>query len=159
VVFLEPTRLYRLFKEEVADSGEAAALDTCFTLREGSDLTLVTWGAMVYESLQAADELAEQGIAVEVIDVATLKPIDFDTILASVAKTGRCVVVTEAPHHCSIASEIAATLAEQGLLTLLAPVQRVTAPDVVVPLPRLEHHYLPDKRRILAAVRKTLEFA
>ena len=159
VVFLEPTRLYRLFREDVADSGEGLALDACFTLREGSDLTLVTWGAMVHDSLQAADELAGQGIAVEVIDVATLKPIDFDTILASVAKTGRCVVVTEAPRHCSIASEIAATLGEQGLLTLLAPVQRVTAPDVVVPLPRLEHHYLPDKRQILAAVRKTLEFA
>ena len=159
VVFLEPTRLYRLFKEEVVDSGDALALDACFTLREGNDLTLVTWGAMVYESLQVADELAEQGIGIEVIDVATLKPIDFDTILASVAKTGRCVVVTEAPHHCSLASEIAATLAEQGLLTLLAPAQRVTAPDVVVPLPRLEQHYLPNKRQILAAVRKTLEFA
>jgi pyruvate dehydrogenase E1 component beta subunit len=159
VMFLEPTRLYRLFKEEVTDSGEALALDACFTLREGTDLTLVTWGAMVHESLQVADELAGQGIAVEVIDVATLKPIDFDTILASVAKTGRCVVVTEAPRHCSMASEIAATLAEQGLLTLLAPVQRVTAPDVVVPLPRLEHRYLPGRRQILAAVRKTLEFA
>ena len=96
VVFLEPTRLYRLFKEEVNDNAEALALDACFTLREGSDITLVTWGAMVYETLQVADELSEQGIAAEVIDVATLKPIDFDTILASVAKTGRCVVVTEA---------------------------------------------------------------
>lgn len=159
VVFLEPTRLYRLFKEEVNDNAEALALDACFTLREGSDITLVTWGAMVYETLQVADELSEQGIAAEVIDVATLKPIDFDAILASVAKTGRCVVVTEAPRHCSIASEIAATLAEHGLLTLLAPVQRITAPDVVVPLPRLEHHYLPGKRQILAAVKKSLEFA
>ena len=159
VVFLEPTRLYRLFKEEVNDNAEALALDVCFTLREGSDITLVTWGAMVYETLQVADELSEQGIAAEVIDVATLKPIDFDTILASVAKTGRCVVVTEAPRHCSIASEIAAILAEHGLLTLLAPVQRITAPDVVVPMPRLEHHYLPGKRQILAAVKKSLEFA
>ena len=159
VVFLEPTRLYRLFKEDVIDNGEALALDACFTLREGTDITLVTWGAMVYETLQVADELREQGIVAEVIDVATLKPIDFDTILASVAKTGRCVVVTEAPRHCSIASEIAATLAEQGLLTLLAPVQRVTAPDVVVPLARLEQHYLPGKRQIMAAVRKALEFA
>lgn len=159
VVFLEPTRLYRLFKEDVADNGEALALDTCFTLREGTDITLVTWGAMVHESLQVADELGAEGIVVEVIDVATLKPIDFDAILASVAKTGRCVVVTEAPRHCSIASEIAATLAEQGLLTLLAPVQRVTAPDVVVPLSRLEHHYLPGKRQIAAAVRRALEFA
>ena len=159
VVFLEPTRLYRLFKEDVIDNGEALALDGCFTLREGTDITLVTWGAMVYETLQVADELREQGIAAEVIDVATLKPIDVDTILASVARTGRCVVVTEAPRHCSIASEIAATLAEQGLLTLLAPVQRVTAPDVVVPLARLEQHYLPRKQQIIAAVKKTLEFA
>lgn len=159
VVFLEPTRLYRLFKEDVIDNGEALALDGCFTLREGTDITLVTWGAMVYETLQVADELREQGIAAEVIDVATLKPIDVDTILASVARTGRCVVVTEAPRHCSIASEIAATLAEQGLLTLLAPVQRVTAPDVVVPLARLEQHYLPRKQQIAAAVRKALEFA
>jgi len=159
VVFLEPTRLYRLFKEDVIDNGEALALDGCFTLREGTDITLVTWGAMVYETLQVADELREQGIAAEVIDVATLKPIDVDTILASVARTGRCVVVTEAPRHCSIASEIAATLAEQGLLTLLAPVQRVTAPDVVVPLARLEQHYLPGRQQITAAVRKALEFA
>ena len=159
VVFLEPTRLYRLFKEDVADNGEAQALDTCFTLREGTDLTLVTWGAMVYETLQVADELGEQGIAAEVIDVATLKPLDFDTILASVAKTGRCVVVTEAPRHCSVASEIAGTLAEQGLLTLLAPVQRVTAPDVVVPLARLEQHYLPGKQQITAAAKRTLEFS
>jgi pyruvate dehydrogenase E1 component beta subunit len=114
---------------------------------------------MIYETLQVADELSEQGIAAEVIDVATLKPIDFDTILASVAKTGRCVIVTEAPRHCSIASEIAAHLAEHGLLTLLAPVLRVTAPDVVVPLSRLEHHYLPGKAQITAAVRKVLEFA
>ncbi|MEK7232109.1 MAG: alpha-ketoacid dehydrogenase subunit beta [Pseudomonadota bacterium] len=159
VVFLEPTRLYRLFKEDVIDNGEALALDGCFTLREGTDITLVTWGAMVYETLQVADELREQGIAAEVIDVATLKPLDADTILASVARTGRCVVVTEAPRHGSIASEIAATLAEQGLLTLLAPVQRVTAPDVVVPLARLEQHYLPRKQQITAAVRKALEFA
>ena len=159
VVFLEPTRLYRLFKEDVIDNGEALPLDTCFTLREGTDITLVTWGAMVYEALQVADELGEQGIVAEVIDVATLKPLDFDTILASVAKTGRCVVVTEAPRHCSIASEIAATLAEHGLLTLLAPVQRVTAPDIVVPLARLEQHYLPGKQQILAAVKKTLQFA
>ena len=159
VVFLEPTRLYRLFKEDVIDNGEALPLDTCFTLREGTDITLVTWGAMVYETLQVADELGEQGIVAEVIDVATLKPLDFDTILASVAKTGRCVVITEAPRHCSVASEIAATLAEQGLLSLLAPVQRVTAPDVVVPLARLEQHYLPGKQQITAAVRKALEFA
>ena len=159
VVFLEPTRLYRLFKEEVADDGVALPLDTCFTLREGTDITLVSWGAMVYETLQVADELAAQGVSCEVIDVATLKIMDIDSILASVARTGRCVIITEAPRHCSVASEIAAALADEGLLTLLAPVARVTAPDIIVPLPRLERHYLPGRAQILDAIRKTLEFA
>ena len=159
VVFLEPTRLYRLFKEEVADSGEAAALDACFTLREGTDVTLVSWGPMVPETLAAADELAAQGVSTEVIDVATLKPLDMDGILASVTKTGRCVIVTEAARTCSYASEIAAGLAEEALLNLLAPVQRVTGYDVVVPYARLEHQYMPGKARIIAAVKKTLAFA
>jgi len=159
VVFLEPTRLYRLIKEEVADDGQAAPLDACFTAREGSDITLVAWGAMVHETLAAADDLAELGIAAEVLDVATLKPLDMDTILASVARTGRCIIATEAPRTCSYAAEIAANLVEDGLLTLLAPVHRVTAYDVVVPLPRLEHQYMPGKQRIIAAARKALSFA
>jgi 2-oxoisovalerate dehydrogenase E1 component subunit beta len=159
VVFLEPTRLYRLVKEEVSDDGQAAQLDACFTAREGSDITLVAWGAMVQETLAAADDLAEQGIAAEVIDVSTLKPLDMDTVLASVGKTGRCVIVTEAPRTCSYAAEIAANLAEDGLLTLLAPVQRITAYDVVVPLPRLEQNYMPDRQRIIASAKKALAFA
>jgi len=159
VIFLEPTRLYRLFKEEVADNGEAMALDTCYTLREGTDVTLVSWGPMVTETLAAANDLAEQGVAAEVIDVATLKPLDMDSILGSVAKTGRCVVVTEAPRTASFASEIAAGLAEEGLLTLLAPVQRVTGYDAVVPFSRLERRYIPDKQQIVAAARKVLEFS
>src|SRR6185295_7837376 len=159
VVFLEPTRLYRLVKEEVADDGQAAPLDQCYMAREGSDITLVAWGAMVHEALAAATDLAEHGIAAEVIDVSTLKPLDMDTILGSVARTGRCVIASEAPRTCSYAAEIAANLAEDGLLTLLAPVQRVTAYDVVVPLPRLEHQYMPDKQRIVAAAKKALDFA
>jgi 2-oxoisovalerate dehydrogenase E1 component beta subunit len=159
VVFLEPTRLYRLFKEEVEDNGEALPLDSCFTLREGTDVTLVSWGAMAQDALAAAADLADEGINAEVIDVATLKPLDMDTILASVAKTGRCVVVSEAARTCSFASEISANLAEDGLLTLLAPVVRVTGYDVVVPLPRLEKHYMPSKARIMGAVRKVVEFA
>jgi 2-oxoisovalerate dehydrogenase E1 component beta subunit len=158
VVFLEPTRLYRLFKEEVADNGEALALDVCHTAREGSDVTLVTWGPMVADTLAAADDLAEQGVAAEVIDVATLKPLDMDSILGSVAKTGRCVVVTEAARTAGYASEIAAGLAEEGLLNLLAPVQRVTGYDVVVPMSRLEHHYIPSKQQIVAAAKKALAF-
>jgi pyruvate dehydrogenase E1 component beta subunit len=159
VVFLEPTRLYRLFKEDIADDGQALPLDACYTAREGSDLTVIAWGAMVHESLAAADALAEQGVAAEVLDVATLKPLDLDTILASVTRTGRCVIVTEAARTCSFASEIAAGLAEEGLLSLLAPVQRVTGYDVVVPLPRLEHHNLPGKARIVRAAKKVMEFS
>jgi 2-oxoisovalerate dehydrogenase E1 component beta subunit len=159
VIVLEPTRLYRLYREDVEDDGAALPLDTCFTLREGADLTLVTWGAMVNETLAAADALAEAGYAAEVIDVATLKPYDLDTILASVERTGRCVVVTEGARTASFASEIAAAVGERGLLSLMAPVQRVTGYDTVVPLARLEHHYLPSAARIAEAARRTLELA
>ena len=159
VVFLEPTRLYRLFKEEVEDDGVALPLDTCFTLRDGTDVTLVTWGAMVHETLQAADALAEEGYAAEVIDIATLKPYDLDTILASVARTGRCVVISEAPRTAGFASEIAAAVGEQGLLMLMAPVQRVTGYDTVVPLARLEKYYIPSVERIVAGARAAIGFS
>ena len=158
VVFLEPTRLYRLYKEEVADDGKATPLDTCFTLREGTDVTLVSWGAMIHDTLQAAQRLQQEGVQAEVVDVATLRPLDMDTILASVSRTGRCVIVTEAPRTGSYAAEIAANLAEHGLLSLFAPVMRVTSYDVVVPLSRLEQLYMPDTERIIEAVRKCLAF-
>ena len=157
VIFLEPTRLYRMVREEVEDTGTATSLDECITLRGGSDITLVSWGAMIRETLQAADALLGQGVAAEVIDVATLKPLDMGTILASVARTGRCVIVHEAARTAGLGAEIAANLAGQGLYALLAPVQRVTGYDVVMPLGRLEHRYLPDVRRIVDAAGKTLE--
>lgn len=159
VIFLEPTRLYRMVREEVEDTGTATSLDKCITLRSGSDITLVSWGAMIRETLQAADALLGQGVAAEVIDVATLKPLDMATILASVARTGRCVIVHEAARTAGLGAEIAANLAGQGLYALLAPVQRVTGYDVVMPLGRLEHQYLPNVRRILDAAGKTLEDA
>jgi len=158
VVFLEPSRLYRLAKEEVEDDGEPMALDTAFVLREGSDVTLVAWGAMVHEALGAAEALADEGVQAEVIDVATLKPLDMDTILASVGRTGRCVIITEAPRTASYASEIAANIAEQGLLSLLAPVERVTGWDTVTPMARLESRYMPDRRRIVEAAHKALQY-
>jgi pyruvate dehydrogenase E1 component beta subunit len=159
VIFLEPTRLYRLFKQPVEDSGEALPLDVCFVVREGTDLTLVAWGAMMQETLAAADALGQEGISAEVIDVATLKPLDLATLLESVAKTGRCVIVHEAPRTAGFGAEIAAGLAEHGLTSLLAPVQRVTGYDVVVPLPRLERDYMPSVARVVDAARKALEFA
>ncbi len=159
VVFLEPTRLYRALREDVTDDGEALPLDVCFTLREGSDLTLVSWGAMVKETLTAAEALAEEGISAEVIDVATLKPLDTQTILASVERTGRLVVVHEAALTAGFGAEISAQVAEHGLLSLQAPIARVTGYDTVVPLPRLEDFYMPDEARILEAARRAVAFA
>jgi len=158
VVFLEPTRLYRAAREEVDDDGAALPLDRCFVLREGSDITFVTWGAMTKETLAAAETLAEEGVNVEVIDVATLKPLDSDSLLASVAKTGRCVIVHEAPLTGGFGAEIAARIAENGLTSLLAPIERVTGWDTVMPLPRLEQYYLPGEARILAAARRILAY-
>ena len=158
VVFLEPSRLYRRFKEAVEDDGEALPLDHAFVVREGTDLTVVAWGAMVHDALEAADALAGEGVFAEVIDLATLKPIDFDTVLASVKKTGRCLVVSEAPRTCGLASEVSAVVSEQGLLSLLAPVERVTGWDCVTPLARLEARYLPDAARVAAAARRLLAY-
>jgi pyruvate dehydrogenase E1 component beta subunit len=158
VVFLEPKRIYRAPKEPVDDDGEALPLDRSFVVREGRDLTLVSWGALLKETLEAADLLASEGIEAAVIDVATLKPLDAETLLASVARTGRCVIAHEAPRTGGFGAEIAALLAEEGLFSLLAPIQRVAAPDVPVPLPRLEQHYLPGPTAILAAARKAVSY-
>lgn len=158
VVFLEPTRIYRASKSTVEDNGEALPLDVAFVLREGRDVTLISWGAMVKETLAAADELAAQSIGAEVLDLATLKPYDEEAVLASVAKTGRCVIVHEAARTGGFGAEIAALIAERGLLSLLAPVIRITGYDTVVPLPRLEQHYLPSVGRIVAAAREVCRF-
>ena len=159
VLFLEPKRIYRTVKEDVADDGAPAPLDTCFQLREGADVTLVTWGAMIVETMAAAETLAAEGVGADVIDVATLAPLDMATILRSVETTGRCVIVHEAPLTGGFGAEIAARLAEHGLLSLQAPVRRVTGYDTVPPLPRLEHLYMPSEERILDAARETVAFA
>jgi pyruvate dehydrogenase E1 component beta subunit len=159
VVFLEPKRIYRAAREEVPDDGAALPLDRCFVLREGRDVTLVSWGAMIKESLAAAETLAAEGVEVEVIDVATLKPLDMETILASVERTGRCVIVQEAPLSGGLGAEIAAGLADAGLTSLLAPVRRVAGYDTVMPLYRLEGHYMPSEERILRALRAVLVYA
>jgi len=156
VIFFEPKRIYRQYKEEVPDDGEALPLDVCFVLRDGSDVTLVSWGSQIKETLETADALAKEGISAEVIDVACLKPLDFDTILESVKKTGRCVIVHEAAKTAGFGAEIAARLAEEALYDLHAPVERVTGYDTHIPLFRLEMKYLPSVEKILAAVKRTL---
>lgn len=155
VVFLEPVRLYRLVRQEVADDGQALPLDVCYILREGTDVTLVTWGAMTFETMRAADQLAKDGISAEVIDLATISPIDRNTILESVAKTGRLVIVHEAARNCGVGAEIAALVAEHALYDLQAPIQRVTGYDTVMPLFRLEYDYIPSVARIVDAAKET----
>ncbi len=157
VVFLEPKRIYRLNKEEVEDNGEELPLDVCYVLRDGTDITLVTWGAMVKETLEAADELDRQGISAEVIDVATISPLDMETILESVQKTGRCVIVHEAARNCGVGAEIAAGLADDGIFHLYAPVKRVTGYDSIMPLYKMEMKYMPSVKRILNAVTEVFE--
>jgi 2-oxoisovalerate dehydrogenase E1 component beta subunit len=159
VVFLEPKRVYRAFKEEVADDGKALPIGRCIVLREGQDVTLVSWGAMIKETLEAASALSDEGVSAEVIDVATLKPLDADTILASVEKTGRCVIVHEAAKTGGFGGEVAARLAEDCLASLLAPVRRVTGYDTIMPLPKSEHFYMPTVDHITAAAREAVRYA
>jgi 2-oxoisovalerate dehydrogenase E1 component beta subunit len=158
VVFLEPTRLYRAAREDVSDDGQELPLERCFTLRPGRDVTLVYWGAMVKETLEAAEHLANENISAEVIDVATLKPLDGAAILASVKQTGRLVIVHEAPLTCGFGAEIAARVAGGALTSLLAPIERVTGFDTVMPYPRIESYYMPSVERILRAARRTVAY-
>ena len=156
VVFLEPVRLYRAMRQEVNDDGRALPLDVSFILREGSDVTIVTWGAMAIDVLRAVAELDQEGVSAEVIDLATLSPIDSETILTSVAKTGRLVIVHEAARNVGVGAEIAAIVAEHALYDLQAPIRRVTGFDTVMPLFKLENEYIPSVQRIVDAVQLTL---
>jgi pyruvate dehydrogenase E1 component beta subunit len=158
VVFLEPKRIYRLGKQRVEDNGEALPLDTCFVLRDGIDITLVSWGAPIKETLEAARQLALDGVDAEVIDVATISPLDMATILDSVSRTGRCVIVHEAARNCGVGAEIAARLADEGITSLLAPVKRATGYDTVMPLYRHEDQYMPGVNRIVDAVQEVMAY-
>ena len=160
VIFLEPKRVYRLIKHEVEDDGEAYPLDSAFIDREGEDVTLISWGAMMHETLQAAELLAQQsGISAEVIDLASISPIDTDTIIESVEKTGRCVIVQEAPRAGGIASEIAAELAENAMLSLVAPVGRVAGYDTIMPYAAMEKLYMPTPERMIAEVKRVMRYS
>ncbi len=158
VVFLEPKRAYRALVDDVDDDGVALPLDICVVERSGRDLTIVGWGASMMEIREAADVLATEGIEADVVDVSTVKPLDLETIAASVERTGRCVIVHEAPRSGGLGAEIAAGLAEVALASLLAPVTRVTGPDTVMPLYRLEHEYLPGVPQVLDAAHHVMSF-
>ncbi|MGY0219637.1 alpha-ketoacid dehydrogenase subunit beta [Endozoicomonadaceae bacterium StTr2] len=158
VIFLEPKRIYRAVKQPVPDDGKELPIGTCFTLKQGDDITLVTWGACVKETLEAWQELRQEGINAEVIDVATIKPLDMNTILASVSRTGRCVIVHEAARSFGVGAEIAAEVSSQAFLSLEAPVRRLTGYDITMPYYRMEHHYMLSSKDIVQAAKETLEY-
>jgi pyruvate dehydrogenase E1 component beta subunit len=156
VVFLEPKRIYRLNKQIVEDNGKALPLDTCYILREGTDVTVVTWGAMTYETIKAVDQLAKNGVSCEVIDLATISPIDYETILESVEKTGRLVIAHEAARNCGVGAEVAAIVAEKGLYDLKGPIRRITGYDVIMPLFRREMDYMPSVAKVADTIRESM---
>jgi pyruvate dehydrogenase E1 component beta subunit len=159
VVFFEPKLLYRSAKGEVPAGHYTVEIGKARLVQEGKDITLLTWGAMTVTCQKAAERLAkEDGASVEILDLRTLSPLDLDAILASVGKTGRCVIAHEAPNSGSWAAELSALIAERGLLRLLAPVARVGGWDIRMPLFRLEQYYIPDADRVVMAARKTLSF-
>lgn len=158
VIFLEHMKLYRSFRQEVPEGEYTIPLGKADIKREGKDITLIAYGAMVQESLKAADELAKEGISAEVIDLRTIVPLDIDTIIASIEKTNRAVVVQEAQKQAGIAANVVAEITERAILHLEAPVYRVAAPDTVYPPAQAESVWLPNFRDIVETAKKAINF-
>jgi pyruvate dehydrogenase E1 component beta subunit len=158
VIYLEPKRLYRLFKEEVPDGDYRVPLGKARVVREGKDITVITYGGMVQICERAAKHAADEGVDAEIVDLRTIWPFDVEAITASVNKTGRLVIVHEAPRSFGVGAEIAATVGERCLLSLLAPIKRVTGYDVLPPLAKLEEYNYPDSDRVVKAIHDTMQF-
>jgi len=158
VIFLEHMKLYRSFRGEVPEEEYTIPLGKADIKREGKDITIVTYGAMVHASLKAADELAKEGIEAEVIDLRTVSPIDTETIIASVEKTNRAIVVQEAQKQAGMAANIMAEITERAILSLEAPVLRVTAPDTIFPFASAEDVWLPDYKDIIEKAKTVVNF-
>jgi pyruvate dehydrogenase E1 component beta subunit len=158
VVFYEPKAIYRAYREEVPEEQEALPLGRAEVIRQGDDLTLISYGAMLRRTLDAAQVLAEEdGIEADVIDLRSIAPLDHETLDESVRRTGRVVIVNEGPRSFGVPAEIVARLVEKSFWYLEAPIARVTGYDVIVPLFAYEQAYLPDQQRILAAARQTMD--
>jgi pyruvate dehydrogenase E1 component beta subunit len=155
VVFLEPMRVYRAIKEEVPEKEYTIPLGKANIIKEGTDLTVISWGAMLKYTREA---LEKTNYSTEIIDLRSIKPLDTETIINSVKKTGRCLIVHEAPKTCGFAAEIIAQINEKAFLHMEAPVVRVTGFDVPFPLYKLENYYIPDEKRILKGVEKVMKF-
>jgi pyruvate dehydrogenase E1 component beta subunit len=158
VVFLEHMKLYRSFRQDVPEEEYTIPLGKADVKREGKDITIVTYGAMVHESLKAADELEKEGYSAEVIDLRTVWPLDMETIIPSVEKTGRAIVVQEAQKQAGVAAQIVAEINDRAILSLEAPVLRVTAPDTVFAFPQAEAVWLPNYKDVLETAKKVLSF-
>jgi pyruvate dehydrogenase E1 component beta subunit len=158
VFFMEHLNLYHAFRQEVPEGEYTIELGKANVVREGKDVTIIAYGLMVHTALKAADELAKEGVSAEVIDLRTLVPLDTDTIVESIKKTNRAIVVQEAQKSAGAAAEIIARINELALLHLEAPVLRVAGPDTVYPFAQIEDIWLPTPARIAKAVRKVLEF-
>jgi len=158
VLFLEPKRIYRAFREDVPDEDYTVEIGKAKVAREGEHVSLFAWGAYVRVCLEAAERMAQAGINCEVVDVRTLNPLDDEMILNSVKKTGRAVVVHEAPRTMGLGAEIVARINEKALTSLQAPVLRVTAPDIQVPLAKTEHYFLPDAYSVMRAVQQVMSY-
>jgi pyruvate dehydrogenase E1 component beta subunit len=158
VIFLEPKRLYRLFKEEVPDGYHSVPIGKARIAREGEDISIVTYGGMVSVCEKAAQHVEKEGVDAEVIDLRTVWPFDIDAITSSVKKTGRLVIVHEAPRSFGVGAEIAAQVGERCLLSLLAPIKRITGYDVIPPLAKLEEYNYPDSERVVKAIHDTMQF-
>lgn len=153
VIFLEPSRLYRLIKEDVPEGEYSIPLGRAKVVQEGKEVTVIAWGSMLHRTLQSLS-----GLDVEVIDLMTLNPFDEEIIYKSVKKTGRVVIVHEAPKTGGFGAELSASIAENAILYLKAPIMRVAAHDVVIPLPRLEEHYMPTVERIRNAIQEIMKY-
>lgn len=158
VIFLEHMKLYRSFRQEVPEGEYTIPLGKADVKREGTDLSIITYGAMVQESLKAAEQLEKEGVSAEVIDLRTISPLDMDTIIASVEKTGRAIVVQEAQKQAGIAAQVVAEINDRAILSLEAPVLRVTAPDTVFAFSQAEPIWLPNHKDVLETAKKVLEF-
>lgn len=158
VIFLEHMKLYRSFRQEVPEEEYTIPLGKADVKREGKDVSIITYGAMVHESLKAAEELEKEGYSAEVIDLRTISPIDIETIIASVEKTGRAIVVQEAQKQAGIAANVVAEINDRAILSLEAPVLRVAAPDTVFAFPQAESVWLPNYKDIIETAKKVLNF-
>ncbi|HEU4345834.1 MAG TPA: alpha-ketoacid dehydrogenase subunit beta [Candidatus Binatia bacterium] len=156
VIFMEPKRVYRAIREEVPDEEYVIPLGTARVVMAGNDVTLISWGAMLQVALQGARLMGERGVSSEVLDLRTLSPLDMDTIVESIKKTKKAVIVHEAPRSCGFGAELVARINEKALFFLEAPVERVTGFDTAMPLPKLEKHFLPDAPRVVQAISRVM---